>query len=217
MKNIILISILIVTSISFSQTLKNRKCDWLKADYEAKFKEWEEIRANMGQENISQRNYINSYKVYLKLYDQYLDIKKEHLICIKDSENFNNFLKTPPAPPEYYKDKQEEVISDPLISQFKPILISKSREIMNEYINSIYEKGSINVAGYVGLSFICNEQGNVENVKVKYEKPKNIGLGKHAIEVVKLARFDPVIIDEEPIKVFEKLRIKFVPPKKKDE
>ncbi|MCK5760721.1 MAG: hypothetical protein KAH33_05475 [Candidatus Delongbacteria bacterium] len=95
MKNIILISLLIVISISFSQTLKNKKCDSLKTAYEAKIEEWRSIENKI--KNESEKNRYDSLILkYNKAWEEYYPIKKNFLTCIEDTLKMKHLKNYPP-------------------------------------------------------------------------------------------------------------------------
>lgn len=216
---------LLLTSILFSQTVKNNKCDSLKAAYEAKYEEFEKMRVLMKKDSITREEYFSYFNNYTPLWVEYSKTKQKYFECIGDSAEAENCInQLPPPPPntpaypmtEEEKKAEEEEYRRMQPLTIKPEMIPESRKKMYEYINSLYKVRTDQVSGKVVLRFICSEEGIPVEIKVFSEDPKDMGLGAEAIKAVKFVRFKPGMTVDRPVAVRMQLPIVFE-PKKKDE
>lgn len=199
---IILISILLLTSISFSQTLKNKTCDSLKVAYEAKFNAWISF-VRLQDTNNQGYKHDSLYVLQLKLYGDYLNNKSDYIKCkrkIKELSNVteNTLPPPPPPPPPVLTEEQKEAMNEELSihgwgSTTRPEIISESRDKMMEYVLNNYpakaKKDSI--VGEVELHYICNKEGSLKDIKVRKESPDSYDFGEIAIEAAKRLKYTP--------------------------
>ncbi len=65
------------------------------------------------------------------------------------------------------------------------------------------------VTGYVDVLFVVNESGFAEQISVLKEDPEGYGFGAAAIEAVRRLRFQPAIIQKNPVRQKVKRRVNF--------
>lgn len=212
MKNIILISLLIVTSISFSQTLKNNKCDSLKAAYNGAYEEYKKAVTYKG---VTEKKRTQAEFDSLKtMYENYCNLSKQYFNCSGDSSAIN--VLPPPYPP--YNEKLDEVFGGPHGNSTTPKLLPESRKKLAKHIKDNYpiQAKESGISGKVRLKFLITKEGISTDIIIIKEKPKDMGFGKVALEAIQKARFEPATQRGKAIAIKKSLWIKFKTPKKED-
>lgn len=113
-----------------------------------------------------------------------------------DSEFHSKIRKLPEHP---FKNSEIEI--EPSISIVKnPILIEGVEGKINDYLKNNYperaNKGG--VSGRVRFSFICNNEGLVEDVKILMEKPQLYEFADVTLKAINLLKFIPGKINDLP-------------------
>lgn len=213
------------SAISQDSLAVTSKCDSLKAIYEMKLKEWDEVETNLKTLYEKYKNYNDSnierykseYDSLVILYNsRWETVKSENLKYLKCSDqnaDNSNYLPPPPPPP-------------PLISNFeifpdvqnKPELIQDTVELIRNYIKENYpdKAKKYSLRGAVIVDFIISlEEGIPTNLSIRSEIPDSLGFGAVALEAIKLLRWKPFKDSRTGVRCQQ--RIIFEPPIKDSE
>lgn len=134
------------------------------------------------------------------------DIDAEDDVDIDLPEDFDLNIDAPPPPPA-----EEETV--PFFKvELKPQLIGGNQAISDYIIKHNLFPDVAREAGLSGLAlvtFIVDKNGIPQDVKVKQERPADLGFGEAAVTVMRAMRFSPGMQRDKPVNVPMQQKISF--------
>lgn len=113
----------------------------------------------------------------------------------------------PPPPPPPVTIEEPEPVDFYAIAE-KPRMYGGS-DIINEHLNYPAMARRAGVNGKVFLKFTVSKQGIAKNIRVIYEKPRDMGFGNEAVKAMKKVRFKPAMQRDIPVAVSGKYLVYF--------
>jgi len=93
----------------------------------------------------------------------------------------------------------------------EPEITQESLSNVTSYLYRYYPPlaSKTGTSGKIILTLICSKEGNPSDIKIKFEKPADMGFGEVAVDAAKFLKYSPAKLNGVPVEVEINQRITF--------